>query len=1115
MPHDSLSANLGAGTPNIRVQKSDNDARSYDFTVLDNGLQVLVVSDPVATKAAAAVDVRVGHYSDPEDLPGLAHLTEHMLFLGTTKYPDEDAFGKFLSTNGGDSNAYTDSESTNYHFFVDSSRDDVVKHALDMFSGFFAAPLLLKNSIEHEKNAVISEHAKNVDQDTWRVEQLLRSTSNPKYPYHKFGTGNAESLKDRCRAIPKMNGASTAADKYNQSTPLSKSTDTNIKPTSFLRLSSVKLALPLSDRDNNSSRGDSIDSSDSSDNSDSSGSSTPIPLLPSQPTTTPPTSECNDLHSSLVRFHKQYYSANLMRLVIVGPQSTEQLAEWAAVYFGNIPNNHRETPAVSFGYPQNSVRLPSQLGMRYNVVPVSDLRQLRLSWYMPSQLKAYRAKVMSYLATVLGDESGGSIRSTLHSEGLVNNLMAGTSEENTDFLIFSLTLDLTTDGEKRIKYVVTIIHDYLKMLRELGPQKWYWDESRSLAKVDLRFQEKGSPEDDASSLAHEMQTYSAEDVVVADYLWEEWSPEAVEAALAEMTPANMVMLCISKDFTTTKIEPIYGTKYDVMAIHPDNMVAWTKGTGGSAAGRTLRFPRTNTWIPNNFATLSGLNPAVQAEITSTKPETYPELIVQELGSTTSDQPSAKASEKASEKDDKTKAKSLEVWYKLDDTFGVPKANLMVEMHTERTLTTLREQILIELLAEVISDAVREPLYSASQSGLGYSITTDSRYLLRMEITGYSQHLRRFFGEVVNRTLNVIENEESVKTYETRFSYLYDAYIRSLKDWSNEEPYKHAMAYTTATLEDPVFLSSEMIHELMSKPATLKEVLDAGKRGLRGTCGIRSLVHGNIGKEEAKSMASIEMPMLSRKCSGPNKDANDEKKRKKLPTSIMGQPLKLHLKEPSLSNVNSCAILHCQFAFEEEWGNMHDAVVLKLVKQMTEDPAYNQLRTKENLGYDVFTLSERIHAALSTMIIVQSDTHDAEFLASRIDAFVVSHLKLLASTTKEEFQGYFDNLLSKLKSPYNSMSSESSFYWGEIVTRQLMFDRIAREIGQLHEITVQDIVNAWETGMIGAKTRRCLSVMVETQRVPSKALNKEEDIKKIRNELSEWAQPPMPPSQNTQ
>ena len=96
-----------------------------------------------------------------------------------------------------------------------------------------------------------------------------------------------------------------------------------------------------------------------------------------------------------------------------------------------------------------------------------------------------------------------------------------------------------------------------------------------------------------------------------------------------------------------------------------------------------------------------------------------------------------------------------------------------------------------------------------------------------------------------------------------------------------------------------------------------------------------------------------------------------------------------------------------------------------------------------------------------------------------------------------------------------MSSESSFYWGEIVTRQLMFDRIAREIGQLHEITVQDIVNAWETGMIGAKTRRCLSVMVETQRVPSKALNKEEDIKKIRNELSEWAQPPMPPSQNTQ
>jgi len=41
-----------------------------------------------------------------------------MVFLGTEKYPEENGFDKFLSDNGGASNAYTDEDHTNYHFDV-------------------------------------------------------------------------------------------------------------------------------------------------------------------------------------------------------------------------------------------------------------------------------------------------------------------------------------------------------------------------------------------------------------------------------------------------------------------------------------------------------------------------------------------------------------------------------------------------------------------------------------------------------------------------------------------------------------------------------------------------------------------------------------------------------------------------------------------------------------------------------------------------------------------------------------------------------------------------------------------------------------------------------------
>ena len=85
----------------IAVRKGDTDPRNYRFSVLENGLQILLISDPNTDKAAAAMDVRVGYFSDPEHIPGLSHLLEHMLFLGTEKFPDEDAFDRFLSTRRG------------------------------------------------------------------------------------------------------------------------------------------------------------------------------------------------------------------------------------------------------------------------------------------------------------------------------------------------------------------------------------------------------------------------------------------------------------------------------------------------------------------------------------------------------------------------------------------------------------------------------------------------------------------------------------------------------------------------------------------------------------------------------------------------------------------------------------------------------------------------------------------------------------------------------------------------------------------------------------------------------------------------------------------------------
>jgi hypothetical protein len=64
------------------VISSTADDREFAYIELDNGLRVLLVSDPDAYTAAAAMDVNVGSLYDPKEFPGLSHAIEHCLFLG-------------------------------------------------------------------------------------------------------------------------------------------------------------------------------------------------------------------------------------------------------------------------------------------------------------------------------------------------------------------------------------------------------------------------------------------------------------------------------------------------------------------------------------------------------------------------------------------------------------------------------------------------------------------------------------------------------------------------------------------------------------------------------------------------------------------------------------------------------------------------------------------------------------------------------------------------------------------------------------------------------------------------------------------------------------------------
>jgi insulysin len=185
----ALRAEVPADVP-PRPQ-APNDTTEYRRFTLDNGLRVLLVSDPKFNKSAAALAVGVGSLSDPREHQGLAHFLEHMLFLGTEKYPGPAAYRSFLESNGGYNNAYTATDRTNFHFEV---RHEALPGALDRFAQFFISPQFLAVYAEREMNAVNSEYQLRVENDNWRENQLMLSHFAADHPANHFGIGDRQTL---------------------------------------------------------------------------------------------------------------------------------------------------------------------------------------------------------------------------------------------------------------------------------------------------------------------------------------------------------------------------------------------------------------------------------------------------------------------------------------------------------------------------------------------------------------------------------------------------------------------------------------------------------------------------------------------------------------------------------------------------------------------------------------------------------------------------------------------------------------------------------------------------------------------------------------------------------
>ncbi|MCC8378539.1 pitrilysin [Xenorhabdus sp. PB30.3] len=176
------------------IHKSERDSREYRAIQLQNGMTVLLVSDEKAVKSLAAVALPVGHMENPDNQLGLAHYLEHMVLMGSKRYPQPGGFAEFLQKNGGSRNASTSSNRTAFYLEVDNG---ALAEATDRMADALAEPLLDPVNADRERSAVDNEMTIARAGEGHRIWQIRSETLNPAHPNARFAGGNLETLKDK------------------------------------------------------------------------------------------------------------------------------------------------------------------------------------------------------------------------------------------------------------------------------------------------------------------------------------------------------------------------------------------------------------------------------------------------------------------------------------------------------------------------------------------------------------------------------------------------------------------------------------------------------------------------------------------------------------------------------------------------------------------------------------------------------------------------------------------------------------------------------------------------------------------------------------------------------
>ncbi|KFK34996.1 hypothetical protein AALP_AA5G220700 [Arabis alpina] len=936
-----------AGATVDEILKPRTDKREYRRIVLKNSLQVLLISDPETDKCAASMNVSIGSFSNPEGLEGLAHFLEHMLFYASEKYPVEDSYSKYITEHGGSTNAYTASEDTNYHFDINTDSFD---EALDRFAQFFIKPLMSADATMREIKAVDSENKKNLLTDSRRMSQLQKHLSREDHPYHKFGTGNMETLQVR----PKAKGI--------------------------------------------------------------------------------------DTRSELIKFYDEYYSANIMNLVVYGKENLDKTQCLVEELFKEIRNTNKGIPRFP-GQPCT----PDHLQVLVKVVPIKQGHGLSVSWAITPSIHHYEEAPCSYLGDLIGHEGEGSLfhalkilgwatglyageGSLFHALkilGWATGLYAGEGDWTMDYSFFNVSISLTDAGHEHMQDIIGLLFRHIKLLQKSGVSQWIFDELSAISEAQFHYKSKIDPISYVVDISSNMTIYPTKHWLVGSSLPSKFNPATIQNVLNELSPSNVRIFWKSNNFEgqTDKVEPWYNTAYSLEKITISTIQEWME----SAPDVNLLLPTPNVFIPTDLS----LKDVKDKDI-------FPVLL--------------------------RKTSFSRLWYKPDTKFFKPKAYVKMDFNCPLSVTSPDAVVLSNIFVWLLVDYLNEYGYYARNAGLSYGVNL-SENGFKLYLVGFNHKLRILLEAIIQKIAKFEVKPD-------RFSVIKETMTKAYQNCKFRQPHQQATNYCSMVLQDNTWPWTEELDALSHLEA---EDLANFVPMLLSRTFVECYIAGNVEKNEAESMVKHVEDVLF----------NDLKPicRSLFPSQFLtnrvtelgtGMKYFYHQEGSNPSDENS-ALVHYIQTHQDDF-SMNSK--LQLFRLIAKQATFHQLRTVEQLGYITSLSSSNYSGVYGVKFIIQSSVKGPGHIDSRVESLLKDLESKLYKISDEEFKSNVTALIDMKLEKHKNLSEESWFYWGEIQSGTFKFNRIDEEVAALRELKKEELIDFFDEYIkVDAPKKKSLSICV--------------------------------------